>query len=127
MAQPELHNAADIKAKLEATQRQYHDGVHTLPAAALSVLTETMKELRKALSDCYSAGASPCPDCGNLPHGMERRPGLFEVGCLACLPRIVLGNGGKLREVRAAQGKTAQDAVANWNGHRWLREPVVER
>lgn len=113
-----------IKSELEATLKQYRDGAQTLSASSLQELSAVITDLQAELGAFYSAGAKACPNCGNLPHGMERSAGVYEVGCLACLPQIVKQGAGSMRRSPAAQGKTPQEAVGNWNAGKRLEQPV---
>lgn len=124
---PQHRDPATIHAELDAALQEYREGAHTLAAPTLAELSTSIKLLQQELSDACAMGSKTCPQCGNLPHGMERRPGLFEVGCLACLPELVKIGTVTMRKSSAARGKTAAAAVDNWNAQRWILEPVQER
>ena len=95
-----------IISELQKLTQAHHEGVPGLD--------EEIKALRAELVAAITEGAEPCPDCGNLPHGMIQNAvlnkqviALYEVGCLTC------------RDHRA-QGLTREVAVTHWNNGEYL-------
>ena len=70
-------------------------------------------ELRAELSASLAAGAGDCPKCGQQPHGMRKRPGLYEVGCLNC-PGV------------RARGESAEEAAERFAGGEFVPEEPAE-
>lgn len=91
----------EILADLAAAKAKHHNK----PAEATSA---KVKELTQELTDWITAGATPCPICGNPPHGI-RQPTYYEVGCL------VDRNPERPDQPLRAIGLSRKNAVDNWN------------
>src|SRR5512137_437160 len=91
----------ELNAEIEKQRALYRDNVATNPSTATAA-SEQVKVLLAELSALLSKGARPCEVCGAQPHGMKRRPHVYEVGCLNC--QGIQSFGG-----------TAAEAVENWN------------
>jgi len=94
-----MRTEKEILADLTAAREAYH-------LAPSREKTARIKAAQAELSALLSAGAGPCKVCGTMPHGVHKRPGVFEVGCLKCI------NGPR------ADGETSAEAVQAWNAGR---------
>lgn len=90
-----------IRAELATALENYRAAVPVLPGPECEKLDKIAKALQVELSQFLSRGANPCPLTGLVPHGMKKRPGVYEVGPI----------DSPLR----ARGETAEEAVEAWN------------
>ena len=125
-----------LQEKVNLALAEYQSKAHSSTQAELQVLSNTVKNAKKALSDFISFGANECPSCENLPHGMvvkETNDGKgYEVGCLKCSPLFFDKDGKpadektpkneKVRVSFSARGYTPEIAVKNWNNGLFLRD-----
>ena len=87
----------DEISKLQAKYVDLREGKK--PEEEWMPVSNKIKALKQELSSTISDGAKPCPNCGNLPHGMllrpavpiEKRPATYEVGCLGCRNHRAIG------------------------------------
>jgi hypothetical protein len=102
--EPAVTVQAPPQNKIQSAQRAYHEAVTlgTATTAELVDMSAAIREAQKETSDAITAGAIPCRVCGNLPLGMRRGNGKYEIGCLHCSMRRVIGD-------------TPTEAVARWN------------
>lgn len=91
----------ELEKQIQALVERHHKGEPGL--------SDQIKALREQLSAMICNGAVPCPDCGNMPHGMKQplKVGneiftVFEVGCVVCSDH-------------RARGLTREEAVQKWN------------
>lgn len=77
-----------IKEDLVKALGTYHAIVHSAPEAEVRAASNTVRELRRLLSDAICEGADPCPTCGTSPIGLEQpkpKGGVeYELGCPVC-------------------------------------------
>jgi hypothetical protein len=116
-----MRTESQIKADLDAALTLYRANAQTWNAAQIAESNKKVKALQAELSDFYSAGANPCPNCGLSVFGMDRGT-VYEVGCTKCDPKPVERDGKTLRRSASAQGRTPQQAVENWNAGKWLED-----
>lgn len=106
----------EIITDRDAAQAEYAAIAHASPAPIVRAASERVRALQRELSAHLSAGATPCPDCGAVPIGMQKQPGVYEVGCQGrCTENRPGLNGGN-----RARGGTSALAVANWNARQWI-------
>lgn len=91
-----MRTEKEILADLTTAREAYH-------LAPSRELTARIKVAQAELAALMSHGAKPCPCCKGAAAGLHKRPGVYEIGCLACV------NGPR------ARGETAADAVETWN------------
>lgn len=96
-----MRSEHEIRTDIAAAKAAYLAMVGTAPADGVRAGSQAVKDLQGELAARLSAGAVACPVCAVAPHGMLRRPGVYEVGCL---------DGHRM-----AQGATVEEAVARWN------------
>ena len=103
----------DVLAEIQAVQAEYHEKANIASAAELRSLSSKMKALRQEASSLITDGAMPCPECGELPHGMFRERGrgmsIYEIGCLNCK------NPDDESQALRAVGTTQKSTVFSWN------------
>jgi len=99
------------KAVLDA-RKVWQDAANIQPAPVLAELSNKVNFLMNELSALLSSGAKFCPNCGNHPHGMQKRPGVYEVGCLKC--------ASPKKPTYRAQGETPAQAAENWNNEQYV-------
>jgi len=100
-----------IIAELQDAVKAHHEGTN---------MDAHIKALRGELQAVLTEGAQPCPNCGNMPHGIRQSAVanklpifIYEVGCLVCANR-------------RAQALTREGAVENWNNEIYIVPPAVE-
>ena len=101
----------NTKQKLESLLAEYRQNQANLTIAQVGDLTEQIKQARHAVQAELSAGASPCIECGAIPHVIEQERGAggmnlvyYEVGCLT--PHT---------ETRRVKNQNLQNAIGDWN------------
>jgi hypothetical protein len=106
-----------IKQELAAAKAEYNAKCNDLPPAGERELSNKVRELNDKLIAALTAGALPCPMCGNPVHGMEQ-PGSrgsveFEIGCVPCRPFV--WTDGTVRNACVRGGLLPRHAVEAWN------------
>jgi hypothetical protein len=97
-----MNTERELNTAIQAL-RKLRDELLDKGAATVEInnLAAQIKGKMKELSDYLSNGAEPCPICGELPIGMQVKPGVYEVGPI----------GSQLR----ARGSSPEEAVEKWN------------
>lgn len=110
-------NLKEAKLALDSALSMHAAKVATATQDELCVITDMVKDARKAVSRAIADGADPCPFCKLEPIGMEHpttRGGVeYQVGCLVCPP--VEHSDGTKRRVTARGGTMPHHAVEAWN------------
>jgi hypothetical protein len=95
-----------ILSELEQAVAAHHEGAPGMDG--------TIKALREELAGVITEGANPCPNCGNMPHGIKQNAAvknmpisIYEIGCLVCRDR-------------RSQSVTREGAVENWNNEIYI-------
>lgn len=113
-----MRKISDIKAELATALAEARAVSNDLPVSKQKPYTDKVVALQKELSDVITAGANPCPDCGELPHGLEQPSGKggieYEVGCVAGCPDLELPDGTRIQH-RVRGGLLPKHAVDAWN------------
>jgi hypothetical protein len=112
-----MRTEEEILADLGATRSKYRQASDTARAADMQAISHKVKELMNELSDTISAGAKPCPTCGNAAHGLCFRTiitdgvvsNLYEVGCVVCSDK-------------RARASSAEVAVKRWNSENYYEK-----
>jgi len=104
----------EIAVSLAKARHDYQAAVAMKPIAEAAALADKVRDLTQRLSSAIVRGANACPDCENLPVGIQQpavirgqHVSTFEVGCVVC-------------HDHRAFGLTLDDAVANWNASKYL-------
>lgn len=92
---------AQITAELDDARAAYLAAADTATPTERAALSQRVRTLQAELGAALSAGADPCPRCGTAPFGLQKRPGVYEVGCLTCDAR--------------ARAASPDKAVTRWN------------
>lgn len=128
----------ELTERIAAERAAYHQAVDAGDEGPrkLEVRAARIRELNAQLVATITAGANPCPNCGQPPHGMlhhedAKRP--IEIGCLACAGKVYRDDAGAVLppdrqpsfHVRASSRETA---IARWNAGKYdpLRGGVRE-
>lgn len=113
----------ELTAAIDAAQKQYHELSQIATAAELEKASNQIVSMKKMLAEFISTGAVVCPCCKQLPFGMKKTKGVYEVGCRTCKP--VQTEAGQV--LFAAQGETAEEAVENWNAKQFRVKPLEQK
>lgn len=116
----------EIQAEIDKIAAAYHEHASDLTASEIATTNAKVKELRAMLVAELVKGASPCPGCGNVPHGIfhgedARRP--FEIGCLHCAGlRSLVVKDERVGVTFQARASSRESAVKRWNAgpEQWL-------
>lgn len=110
-----------VASELAEARRAYHEEAGSLAADESRARSAAIKALMAELSDTISAGADPCPGCGNPPHGSqktpatEKAPAKYQILCLHCGPEVADEGDSEVVVEPRAFGWSAEGAVAKWN------------
>lgn len=108
---------SDLKRQIEEARAAYQAIANTAPAADVRAASQKVKAAQAALTAALIDGATPCPHCDEMPHGLEHPTGKggveYEVGCLTCKP--FLHTDGTWRAHRVRGGLLPKHAVEAWN------------
>ena len=96
-----MRNDEHVLTELKTARAEYHQASQLETAPQLVARQRKIEELMAELSGFITKGANPCPQCGNLPHGIAQ-PDYYEVGCL-----VDKGVHSK--------GRTPERTVEAWN------------
>jgi hypothetical protein len=95
--------------RLFASEKRLENKLRNLenlfPPPRTEAIVKQIIATRKELAAYLSYHTTPCTACGNKPHVMKRREEVYEVGCLA--HHVTTPTRGV--------GKTAKEAVKDWN------------
>lgn len=125
----QLDRLAGLKADLGKAREAYLLVVHKAPAGQVKSASDAVRELQRAISDCITEGANPCPKCLRPPHGIHQTEGKypgFEIGCLTCHPFKWIDRTTRYPRVRS--GLLPRHAVEAWNAgpSAWWQRPPPE-
>ena len=102
----------ELQMEADALKAEYNEIASSLTMKEVDEWTAKIIAANQAISDCITDGAKDCAD-GTRPLGMERRPGLYEIGD----PNV---------EGCRAQGKTPDEAVYRWNNDDYYVKPTAD-
>lgn len=105
-----------ILEELQKARADYHEAAEVEKPEQLSKRSKAIKGLMQELSDYYTEGADPCPDCDNIPHGMQKNPQEVEIGCLHCQPQSKRVEHGRVTRIEPrVRANSRERAVLLWN------------
>ena len=112
----------ELERELTALREEYHEISQTATAPDLAAKSDVIKAKMQEIGSVLVKGANPCGECGQVPIGVKRRPGVFEIGCPACTnPESLSVPADNLR----SQGETVEEAADNWNNCIYWLKPVA--
>jgi hypothetical protein len=106
----------EVQAELANAIAAYNALIDPRPSERKPI-KEKVETLRADLQELLIVGAESCPECSQLPFGIEQ-PYAYEICCLSesCSSKNYLPKG------RRAQGRTIEQAVDNWNAESYIQK-----
>ena len=104
----------ELRRQIDDSRAEYDKAVKSdAKISAINKLASEIKDLMSEYAALLTSGAKKCRRCGNLPVGIRKGRGTYEIGCINCSanlpddPEIV---------VLRSRGETSEEAVEKWNG-----------
>lgn len=118
-----MKNIFELEQKLSEVKAAYHEASQIESAPELAARSASIKVLSDAINKAYIKGANKCEGCDEMPFGMKRRAGCYEIGCQTCKDPTSIFKDMQQDNLRS-QGETPDEAIANWNDRVfWLKPP----
>lgn len=103
-----MRSEYEINQELKELLADYNANCQNMTSAEIGAHNAEVKALRAELQAVLTNGAKPCPDCLEMPLGINQ-PRFYEVGC-SC-------------PEKQSKGQFIEEAVENWNNGVYFARP----